>query len=194
MRCKSFSAKEPQIIGLFSGQWPTKIRHPIHLHRPACKPEYTDASTYIFLYIFLYMSPPLPLLLPLHLSLPLPLLPATENISTICVSLDRHRISHLILKFHYEYGTFKKKKSVDMENISSPTKLSFKNFTMNTIRSKKKIVQHGKYPLLPVNMESIFSYQIVPQKFCCDYGTFKKKNQSTWKIFSRAKLSRNPLQ
>jgi len=30
--CRSFSAKEPLIIGLFCGKWPTKIRHPMGLH------------------------------------------------------------------------------------------------------------------------------------------------------------------
>jgi len=29
--CRSFSEKEPLIIGLFCGKWPTKIRHPMGL-------------------------------------------------------------------------------------------------------------------------------------------------------------------
>jgi len=34
--CKSLSAKEPLIIGLFCGKCPLKIRHPMHLRHPAC--------------------------------------------------------------------------------------------------------------------------------------------------------------
>jgi len=32
--CRSLSAKEPLIIGLFCGKWPVKIRHPTHLRHP----------------------------------------------------------------------------------------------------------------------------------------------------------------
>ena len=37
--CRSFSAKEPLIIGLFCGKWPVKIRHPMGLRHPVyvCK-------------------------------------------------------------------------------------------------------------------------------------------------------------
>jgi len=31
LSCRSLSAKEPLITGLFCGEWPTKIRHPTHL-------------------------------------------------------------------------------------------------------------------------------------------------------------------
>jgi len=34
LSCRSFSAKEPLIIGLFCGKWPIKIRHPMDLGHP----------------------------------------------------------------------------------------------------------------------------------------------------------------
>jgi len=34
LSCMSFLAKEPLIIGLFCGKWPTKIRHPMTLRHP----------------------------------------------------------------------------------------------------------------------------------------------------------------
>ena len=34
LSCRSFFAKEPIIIGLFCGQWPMKIRHPMGLRHP----------------------------------------------------------------------------------------------------------------------------------------------------------------
>ena len=38
--CRSCSAKEPLIIGLFCGKWPEKIRHPMTLrHRLLCDNE-----------------------------------------------------------------------------------------------------------------------------------------------------------
>jgi len=32
--CRSLSANEPLIIGLFHGKYPVKIRHPMHLRHP----------------------------------------------------------------------------------------------------------------------------------------------------------------
>ena len=40
LSCRSLSAKEPLIIGLFDGKWPVKIRHPMHLG-PVCNIEST---------------------------------------------------------------------------------------------------------------------------------------------------------
>ena len=34
LKCRSFFAKEPLIIGLFCRKWPVKIRHPMGLGRP----------------------------------------------------------------------------------------------------------------------------------------------------------------
>jgi len=34
LSCRSFSAKEPLIVGLFCVKWPMKIRHPMNLHHP----------------------------------------------------------------------------------------------------------------------------------------------------------------
>ena len=34
LSCRSFSAKEPPIIGLFCGKWPMKTRHPMTLRHP----------------------------------------------------------------------------------------------------------------------------------------------------------------
>ena len=36
---RSFSTKEPPIIGLFCGKWPAKIRHPIGLRHPVMQPD-----------------------------------------------------------------------------------------------------------------------------------------------------------
>ena len=36
LRCRSLSAKEPLILGLFCGKWPLKIRHPMTLRHPVC--------------------------------------------------------------------------------------------------------------------------------------------------------------
>jgi len=38
---RSFSAKEPLIIGLFGGKWPLKIRHPMGLRHPVQKYLYS---------------------------------------------------------------------------------------------------------------------------------------------------------
>jgi len=35
--CRSFSAKEPPIIGLFCGKWPLKIRHSMPLRHPVAR-------------------------------------------------------------------------------------------------------------------------------------------------------------
>jgi len=42
---RSFSAKEPPIIGLFCGKWPVKIRHPVGLRHPVMQPD-NIASTH----------------------------------------------------------------------------------------------------------------------------------------------------
>jgi len=34
LSCKSFSAEEPLIVGLFCGKWPITIRHPVGLRHP----------------------------------------------------------------------------------------------------------------------------------------------------------------
>ena len=34
LSCRSLSAKEPSIVGLFYRIWPVKIRHPVHLRHP----------------------------------------------------------------------------------------------------------------------------------------------------------------
>jgi len=52
--CRSLSAKEPLITGLFCVKWPTKIRHPMHLRHPVwaslSSPWSQTASIYLFIY------------------------------------------------------------------------------------------------------------------------------------------------
>ena len=49
MSCRSLSAKEPLIIGLFCGKWPVKMRHPMTPRHPVSFVESWDASS---LYVF----------------------------------------------------------------------------------------------------------------------------------------------
>jgi len=46
LKCRSFSAKKPQIIGLFCGKRPMRIRHPMGLRHPVTsfKPDLTTPT------------------------------------------------------------------------------------------------------------------------------------------------------
>jgi len=74
LSCRSFSAKEPLVIGLFGGKWPLKIRHPKGLRHPVpqtltwrrfgkgyiwiqesitwCKISRIDIYIYIYMYLY----------------------------------------------------------------------------------------------------------------------------------------------
>jgi len=66
LSCRSFSAKERLIIGLFCGKWPKKIRHPMTLRHPVCRFYvcmcvcvyvciYTCVSIYVSTYTYTYI-------------------------------------------------------------------------------------------------------------------------------------------
>jgi len=51
LKCRLFSAKEPQIIGRFCGKWPMKIRHPMGL----CHLVYLCIYVNIYIQIYIHM-------------------------------------------------------------------------------------------------------------------------------------------
>jgi len=53
LRCRTFSAKEPLIIGLFCGNWPVKIRHPTW--SPSCMPQFSYIHVHLYVYICMYI-------------------------------------------------------------------------------------------------------------------------------------------